>query len=128
MIITLDSTVPEGTRTSLAAAAALIGSSYRELVWDDGVRVVAVDGDLDLASTDLPGVLATYDKHKSYMLASKIARNRSVVRVGSVEIGGTEPVIMAGPCVVEDRATLIETALAARDAGATILRGGAYKP
>jgi 3-deoxy-7-phosphoheptulonate synthase len=90
--------------------------------------VVAVDGDLESAIAELPGVTGIFDKHKSYMLASRVARARSVVRIGDVTIGGQEPVIMAGPCVVEDRETLIETAFAARNAGATILRGGAFKP
>ena len=81
----------------------MIGSDYRELIWDDGHYVVAVDGDLPASVLDLEGVLASYDKHKSYMLASRIIRQRSVVRIGDVEIGGSEPVVMAGPCVVEDR-------------------------
>ena len=76
----------------------------------------------------LPGVVASYDKHKSYMLASKLVRERSVVRVGDVEIGGDRPVIMAGPCVVEDRESTIAIAREARANGAVMLRGGAYKP
>jgi 3-deoxy-7-phosphoheptulonate synthase len=128
MIITLDPDAPETTRARISASAARIGSDARELTWNDGHRVVAIDGDLEGEISTLPGVTGMYDKHKSYMLASRIARARSVVRVGDVTIGGPDPVIMAGPCVVEDLETLIETALAARDAGATILRGGAFKP
>jgi 3-deoxy-7-phosphoheptulonate synthase len=128
MIIALERTVPETTRSALAAAAGMIGSDYRELIWDDGHYVVAVDGDLPASVLDLEGVLASYDKHKSYMLASRIIRQRTVVRIGDVEIGGSEPVVMAGPCVVEDRESLIENAIAVKAAGATILRGGAYKP
>src|SRR4029079_14664350 len=62
------------------------------------------------------------------MLASRIIRQRTVVRIGDVEIGGSEAVVMASPCVVEDRESLIENAIAVKAAGATILRGGAYKP
>jgi 3-deoxy-7-phosphoheptulonate synthase len=47
---------------------------------------------------------------------------------GPVTIGGNEVVIMAGPCAVEGRTQLIETAHACREAGAHILRGGAFKP
>jgi 3-deoxy-7-phosphoheptulonate synthase len=47
---------------------------------------------------------------------------------GAVTIGGDELVIMAGPCAVEGRSQLLETAHACREAGAHILRGGAYKP
>jgi 3-deoxy-7-phosphoheptulonate synthase len=89
---------------------------------------VAIDGDLGGETLGLPGVLAAYDTHKNYMLASKLVRERSEVRVGDVVIGGDAPVIMAGPCVVEDRESTIQIARMARDAGAVMLRGGAYKP
>ncbi len=50
------------------------------------------------------------------------------VRVGGTVIGGSEVVIIAGPCSVESREQLEQTALGARAAGAHLLRGGAYKP
>ena len=52
----------------------------------------------------------------------------SVVRVGDIEIGGDDFVVMAGPCAVESERQLLETAEAVAEAGARILRGGAYKP
>jgi 3-deoxy-7-phosphoheptulonate synthase len=52
----------------------------------------------------------------------------TVVRVGPVEIGGEQIVVMAGPCSVETPEQLMETARAVKDAGATMLRGGAFKP
>jgi len=52
----------------------------------------------------------------------------SVVRVGGHEIGGAAIHVMAGPCAVESRAQLLETAEAVKAAGATFLRGGAFKP
>jgi 3-deoxy-7-phosphoheptulonate synthase len=51
-----------------------------------------------------------------------------VVDVGGVKIGGPEVVVIAGPCSVESREQLLETAQAVKRAGATMLRGGAYKP
>ena len=54
--------------------------------------------------------------------------HRSVVQVRDIEIGGSEFVVMAGPCAVESEAQLLETAEAVARAGARILRGGAYKP
>ena len=53
---------------------------------------------------------------------------RTVVRVRDIEIGGTEFVVMAGPCAVESESQLLETAEAVAEAGARVLRGGAYKP
>src|ERR1039457_1070614 len=52
----------------------------------------------------------------------------SVVRVGDVEIGGADFVVMAGPGAVESERQLLQTAEAVAAAGARILRGGAYKP
>jgi 3-deoxy-7-phosphoheptulonate synthase len=54
-------------------------------------------------------------------------RTRSV-RVGDVVIGGSGPVVIAGPCAVESREQTLAIARAVRDAGARMLRGGAYKP
>ena len=56
------------------------------------------------------------------------ANRRSIVRVGTVEIGTGHPVIMAGPCSVESYEQTLATAEAVKSAGAVILRGGAYKP
>ena len=53
---------------------------------------------------------------------------RSSVQVRDIEIGGGDFVVMAGPCAVESEQQLLQTAHAVADAGARILRGGAYKP
>ncbi len=66
---------------------------------------------------------------ESYKLANKKFHPQpSVIKVGNVTIGGEEFVIMSGPCAVESREQLLETAHAIKKAGARILRGGAYKP
>ena len=62
-------------------------------------------------------------------LASRTeTRRETVIDLDGVKIGGDKPAIMAGPCAVESREQLMSTARAVRAAGATILRGGAYKP
>jgi 3-deoxy-7-phosphoheptulonate synthase len=62
-------------------------------------------------------------------LAAKTdTRSRTVVRVRDLEIGGDDFVVMAGPCAVESETQLLQTAEAVARAGASILRGGAYKP
>jgi 3-deoxy-7-phosphoheptulonate synthase len=53
---------------------------------------------------------------------------RTIVRAGEVEIGGGDFVVMAGPCAVESERQLLRTAEAVAQAGARLLRGGAYKP
>ena len=52
----------------------------------------------------------------------------TVINVKGVEIGGPKVVFMGGPCTIEDYDKLLDTAKAVKAAGATILRGGAYKP
>jgi 3-deoxy-7-phosphoheptulonate synthase len=65
----------------------------------------------------------------SYRLASRVAYpEKTVVRVGEAYIGAGHPVVIAGPCSVENETQIIEAALAAREAGAQLLRGGAFKP
>lgn len=53
---------------------------------------------------------------------------RTAIKVNGVVIGGDEPVIIAGPCSVESERQIMETAEAVAEAGATMLRGGAFKP
>lgn len=66
---------------------------------------------------------------ETYKLANKkFHPEPSIIKVGNTAIGGDELVIMSGPCAVESRGQLLETAHAIKKAGAQILRGGAYKP
>lgn len=66
---------------------------------------------------------------KPYKLASQIEhRERTVIDVQGVPIGGTEVVIMAGPCTVECYEQVYAAGVAVKAAGARILRGGAFKP
>ncbi len=53
---------------------------------------------------------------------------RTVIEINGVKIGGNEIVVMAGPCAIESLEQLSETARIVKSGGATILRGGAYKP
>ena len=77
----------------------------------------------------LPGVVEVVLISKPYKLASReFQPEATTVRVGDALIGGPEPVIMAGPCSVEDEEQMVSTAKAVKAAGATILRGGAFKP
>ena len=64
-----------------------------------------------------------------YQLASRaFMPQKTHVPVGSAVFGGSEPVIMAGPCSVENESQILEAARVARGAGAQVLRGGAFKP
>ena len=76
-----------------------------------------------------PGVEELVPISQPFKLVSRQLRPEpSVVNVGGVPIGGEHWIVMAGPCSVESREQLLATARAVRDAGGSILRGGAYKP
>ena len=77
----------------------------------------------------LPGVDNVTRITKPFKLASREFRpTDTVVQVGDVRIGAEELVVMTGPCSVESRDQLLETAHAVKAAGARVLRGGAFKP
>ena len=76
-----------------------------------------------------PGVDKVIPILKPYKLASKEQhREASVFEIGGARIGGDHFALIAGPCTVESRDQLLATAEIVRDAGANMLRGGAYKP
>lgn len=77
----------------------------------------------------LPGVESVTRIMKPYKLASlEFKPKGSLVTCGGVEIGGKRIVVIAGPCAVEGKEQLMEAARAAKEYGASILRGGAFKP
>jgi 3-deoxy-7-phosphoheptulonate synthase len=79
--------------------------------------------------TALPQVERVLPVQKRYKLVSRESRgSQTMVNVDGIEIGGDNFVVMAGPCSVESEEQLLSTAHAVKARGATILRGGAYKP
>ena len=76
-----------------------------------------------------PGVEAVIQIATPFKLVSRqLRQTRTVVDVSGVRIGAEDLVVMAGPCSVESREQLLETAHAVKASGARLLRGGAYKP
>ncbi len=77
----------------------------------------------------LPGVEKTVPILRPFKLASREFHPQdTVISICDVTIGSKEVVVMAGPCAVESREQTLETARAVKEAGAKILRGGAFKP
>ncbi len=77
----------------------------------------------------MPGVEQVIPIMKPYKLASReLNQEDTIVEVEDVKIGGKDLVVMAGPCAVEGMEQLLEIAHMVKDAGAKILRGGAFKP
>ncbi len=89
---------------------------------DVGVESLGLEGQ--------PGVDRVMPILKPYKLASAQIRHgeRTVIEIEGRKLGGDHFALIAGPCTVESREQLLETADVVKDAGAAMLRGGAYKP
>jgi 3-deoxy-7-phosphoheptulonate synthase len=95
------------------------------------IGVAGNDGRVDAARLSaLPGVREVIHVTKPYRRAAlEWHPERTLVRIpGGPSVGGGEVVVMAGPCSVESEPQILAAARAVRDAGATVLRAGAFKP
>jgi 3-deoxy-7-phosphoheptulonate synthase len=103
---------------------------------DDEVFGASGKGAVDIRELSLlPGVERVAATSKPYELASRESKAEdTIVSVGEasapggVKIGGSRITVIAGPCAVESKNQILETAAMVRESGAVILRGGAYKP
>src|SRR3990172_3010762 len=81
------------------------------------------------ALAGLHGVERVIPMEKPFRLASRDFRPEpTVIPLDGYRIGGEQIIVMAGPCAVENRKQLMETAWKVKEAGARMLRGGAFKP
>ncbi|MGI5939603.1 MAG: 3-deoxy-7-phosphoheptulonate synthase [Thermoleophilia bacterium] len=99
----------------------------------DVVTVIGVIGERDvIAGLPLeayPGVDKVVPILRPYKLVSReFRRSDTVITVGGTRLGGGHVALIVGPCSVESREQLLVAANAAKDGGATMLRGGAFKP
>ena len=77
----------------------------------------------------LDGVEKTVRIMQPYKYASRdFAQSSTTIPVNGISVGGDKIVVMAGPCSVESREQILETAHAVKEAGGSVLRGGAFKP
>ena len=82
-----------------------------------------------LALEAMPGVDRVVPVVKPYKLAGRdFHPENSTIKIGSLTVGGDEVQIIAGPCAVEEESQMLEIAQSVKEAGATMLRGGAFKP
>lgn len=102
-------------------------------IFGDVKTVIGAIGDKRHLNTQeistMPGVENIVPIMKPYKLAGReLKQVPTIVNVGDVQIGGNKVVVMAGPCAIENKETYIDTAKKVKEAGADILRGGAFKP
>ena len=134
MIIVLRPKTQEALVTQVEAEVKKLGYEPR-LIRGEIQTVIAAIGDerghpsLESLATwaQVESVLPVQRRYK--LVAQEGRKTASVVRANGVGIGGNEPFrLMAGPCSVESEEQILTVARAAKKAGATFLRGGAYKP
>ncbi|HEX6484648.1 MAG TPA: 3-deoxy-7-phosphoheptulonate synthase [Ktedonobacteraceae bacterium] len=143
MIITIRDQVSSEERSQLSALLCEVTGSHGPAISttiEEREVIVLDDSRLDVQActtiSDHSAVEGIVRVHTPYQLVSKAFKaDRSSILVGEtgssqpVIIGGSAaPVVIAGPCAVESREQLLETAQAVKAAGAQILRGGAFKP
>ncbi len=110
-----------------------VGARTHPIVGEE-LTVIGAIGDREhiarLELESIPGVDRVVPILKPYKLASTEFRPgaRSVLDIAGRKVGGNHFAMIAGPCTVESREQTLETARVLRDAGATMFRGGAYKP
>lgn len=123
------------TGSQIEDVGSLVGSVGCDVHRSDGAdrTVLGVVGDcsrLDVTRIlSMPGVREVIPISAPYKLASReFKAHDSVVHVGGVPVGGTEVVVIAGPCAVESAKQIETAAEFVASVGARILRGGAFKP
>jgi len=90
-----------------------------------GRQIIVCNSDV----LNLPEYVESQIIHTPYKLASrKFQSKKTIVNVEGIKVGGKKIIIMAGPCAVENRDSLIETARFVESVGGSFLRGGAFKP
>lgn len=135
MIVVLDASTTKAQVEEISAKLVEWGYGVHPIFGVEKTVIGAVGNpDTDEAQAkealeQLPYVEQVFLILKPYKLAARAYRPEgSQIHVGNVTIGGQEVVMMAGPCTVESEEQVLTTARAVKAAGATILRGGAYKP
>ncbi len=132
LIVVLKSTAGDDDRNrvvdrivELGLAPQVARSAFRTIVGAIGSQALDVRQQLE----QLPGVDQVLSIGVPYRLASREFQEQdTVLDIGGLRVGGPHVNVIAGPCAIESRELLFEVAGIVRSAGATILRGGAYKP
>jgi 3-deoxy-7-phosphoheptulonate synthase len=132
MLVLLRPGTPEATASDVMTRLRMAGLAVHRTDHEGRARIAAI-GDLTAISVDevakWPGVEATQKLSRPFKLASRAFHpHDTILSVGRAAIGAKAITIMAGPCSVEGEEQAFTIAAAVAKAGATVLRGGAYKP
>ena len=132
MLVLLEPNAGEGVASDIAGRLRMAGLAVHRTEHDGRTRIAAVgDGaGLDLAEVRRwPGVESVTKIAVPFKLVSRAFHpHDTIISVGRCAIGSDQLALMAGPCSVEGEEQVFRIAEAVAKAGATVMRGGAYKP
>ena len=132
MIIVLKPDAPDGAAQDILARIADAGLKPLHMPGSERVVLGALGDERLLATLNLessPHVESVKPILAPYKLVSReVHPHDTIVKIGSMALGGTGFKVIAGPCAVETMEQTLNTALAVKRSGASALRGGAYKP
>lgn len=131
MVIVLDKNIREEDKQRIRVFLEKNSFRVNEIAGEEETIIGAV-GKLGIDPREveiLPGVQRVIPISKPYKMASReFKRDDTIVNVRGVKIGGNRVAVIAGPCAVESREQIMESAARVAESGAVMLRGGAYKP
>jgi len=131
MLIVMKNNATESQITAVSNVVSSMGLTPRPMPGAQRVTICVLGNKTRVDSSQIEvmeGVIEVIHVTKPYKLVSLEGKERSVVRIGENAFGGTALPLIAGPCAVENRARFLEIAALVKEAGGTILRGGAFKP
>jgi 3-deoxy-7-phosphoheptulonate synthase len=132
MIIVMQAEATQSHLDHVVARVEALGLRPHVIVGTERTVVAVVGDERDASQSGLatlPGVASVMPILAPYKVASReVQPETTVVTAGSLAVGGAAIGVIAGPCSVESREQIVETAKAVKAAGATGLRGGAFKP
>jgi len=131
MIVVLKAGISPSRKEDISNFLRERGFKIREIAGEEEVLIGAIGSQtIDNRQVEiLPGVDRVIPISKPYKMASREFHPQdTVIDVGPVKIGGSRIVCIAGPCAVESRQQILDTAWVVKEAGAVMLRGGAFKP
>ena len=133
MIVVIRPQTPRSEIDAIIKEVERLGYDPRPIFGTEQTIIAAIGDEATHHTLESLAVLPQVEKvmrvQKRYKLTSRESHpGNSVIDVGGVLIGSKKFCVMAGPCSVESEEQLLTTARAVKAAGATVLRGGAYKP
>ena len=133
MIVVIRPKTPRAEIDAIIKEVERLGYDPRPIFGTEQTIIAAIGDETTHHTLESLNVLPQVEKvmrvQKRFKLTSRESHPKdSVVQVGGVAIGGEKFCVMAGPCSVESEEQLLTTARSVKAAGATVLRGGAYKP